>query len=344
MSTHAINRPARWVLGVIAVALSSVTALSVAMALFALIADPLLAVVFAGAAVLLDAYKYLAWPIALGLFAAAKQLSAVLMIASALVLGAVSAWATYDRLLTSIMTGQARHAALNEQRIADLQVMRVDALQQLDALDAEARSVGEQARQLRERVVVTKAQEWEAAAQARIDNRRDNTLQRLDAVSVELTELRSRPAASAGLPAFMAIVLCAGFAFALEMVPALIGSALRFGSLSRVPATETTATTAVATTPAPTTATVATTDTKTATAAPATAAATDEQRALPSPTDSALLETLRDIARAVPSGSPVSLRDFTAAARVGNRRAMKLFAAAIEQGELRKTTTGYVTA
>ncbi|MGP3790318.1 hypothetical protein [Pseudomonas sp. B392_1p] len=340
MPTHAINRPARWILGVIAVALSSVTALSVAMALFALIADPLLAVVFAGAAVLLDAYKYLAWPIALGLFAAGKQLSAVLMITSALVLGAVSAWATYDRLLTSIMTGQARHAAINEQRIADLQVMRADALQQLDALDAEARSVGEQARQLRERVVVTKAQEWEAAAQARIDNRRDNTLQRLDAVSVELTELRSRPAASAGLPAFMAIVLCAGFAFALEMVPALIGSALRFGSLSRVSATATTAATAVATTAPPT----ATTDTTTATAAPATAAATDEQRALPSPTDSALLETLRDIARAVPSGSPVSLRDFTAAARVGNRRAMKLFAAAIEQGELRKTTTGYVTA
>ena len=46
-----------WVFTSIACALSSVTAVSVALAMFALIDDPILAALFAGAAVLLDIYK-----------------------------------------------------------------------------------------------------------------------------------------------------------------------------------------------------------------------------------------------------------------------------------------------
>jgi len=148
---------------------------------------------------------------------------------------------------------------------------------------------------------------------------------------VELTELRARPAASVGLPELLAILLCAGFAIALEAVPALIGSALRAGSLSAPPFPET----MVSTTPA--------TVTATATTAPENPASGEQQDLFGSP-DGALMQTLLDITRTVAPGTPISLRDFTTAARVGNRRAMKLFRAALDLGELRKTTAGYVTA
>lgn len=331
MPKHLICQRVRWLLLAIAVALSSVTALSVGMAMSTLIADPLLAAVFATAAVLLDLYKYLAWPIALGMLAAGKRAYAVLMITSALMLAAVSAWATYDRLLTSVVSGQARYAAVTEQRMVDLQAFRSDALRQLDSLDKDARSIGDQARQLRERGIVSKAQELEASALGRIAGQREQVLQRLDRASVELTELRARPAASVGLPELLAILLCAGFAIALEAVPALIGSALRVGSLSDASLPEAMA----STTPATVAATVTT--------APEHPAPGEQQDLFGSP-DGALMKTLLDITRRAAPGTPISLRDFTAAARVGNRRAMKLFRAALDLGELRKTSAGYVTA
>lgn len=325
---------ARVALTLIALALSSVTALSVAMAMSALIADPLLASVFAAAAVLLDVYKYLAWPIAPGLFAAGKRTYAALMIASALILGGVSAWSTYDRLLTSIMGSQARQAAIAEQRIADLQAVHSDAIGRLEMLDAEARSVGEQARLLRERGIVSKAQELETAALSRIADQRDSTLRRLDRVSVELTGLRSQVAGSVGLPMPLAVLLCAGFAFALELVPALICSSLRLG---RLPVVRATATAQEATEPV----------TETATTTPATVVAeteTGQQQELFGTADGALMQTLLDITRAARPGTPIKLREFTATERVGNRRAMKLFRAALDLGELRKTSSGYVAA
>ena len=276
MPNHLICQRVRWLLLTIAVALSSVTALSVGMAMSTLIADPLLAAVFATAAVLLDFYKYLAWPIALGMLAAGKRAYAVLMIISALMLAAVSAWATYDRLLTSIVSGQTRYAAVTEQRMVDLQAVRSEGLRQLDSLDKDARSIGDQARQLRERGIVSKAQELESSALGRIDGQREQVLQRLDRASVELTELRARPTASVGLPELLAILLCAGFAIALEAVPALIGSALRVGSLSAPPLQET----MVSTTPA--------TVTATATTAPENPASGEQQDLFGSP-DGALM-------------------------------------------------------
>lgn len=325
MSKHIVCQRARWILAVIAVALSAVTALSIGMAMSALIADPFLATVFAAAAVLLDLYKYLAWPIALGMLAAGKRAYAILMIASALILAAVSAWATYDRLLSSIMADQARHAAITEQRVVDLTAVRVESLRQLDALDAEARSIGEQARLLRERGIVSKAQDLESAALLRIDSQREVALQRHDRASVELTQLRGQASASTRLPELLVILLCAGFAVALEAVPSLIGCALRLGGLSEVPLP------AVA---------ILTTAPATAKAVPA----TGEQQELFGSADGVLMQTLLDITRAAAPGTPIKLRDFTAVARVGNRRAMKLFRAALDLGELRKTNIGYVTA
>src|SRR5690606_39764796 len=95
------------------------------------------------------------------------------------------------------------------------------------ALDEEARSIAEQARQLRDRDIVTKAQLLESAALPRIAAQREQALLRLDRVSQELTELRSQPQAIAGLPDLLAVLLCAGFALAVEIVPAASGAELR---------------------------------------------------------------------------------------------------------------------
>lgn len=332
MRAYTMPAWARWVLLIIAVALGSVTALSVSTAVGALIADPLLSRVYAGAAVLLDAYKYLAWPIALGLSGAGRKGYAFLMIATALVLGAVSAWATYDRALTAVLTDQARKVAIVEQRIADLQTVRADALTRLATLDEEARSIGEQARQLRERDIVTKAQLLENAALPRIAAQREQALLRLDRVSLELTELRSQPQAAAGLTELLAMVLCGFFALALEVVPALIGAVLRLSApLATASATP------VAQVPATPVTRPATAD-----AAPMATAATPV--AVESATDEALLQTIREMAQGAPPGTALTVRDVAASARVGTHRATKLLRAAVELGELRKTTSGYVTA
>ncbi len=332
------RRPAL-VLTAMAFTLSSVTALSVALKMDALIADPLLAAVFSAAAVLLDLFKYLAWPLALGLIAARRLGYAALMIGCALILGGVSAWATYDRMLSAIVTGQARQAAIVEQRMADLQAVHQDALRRLETLDVEARSVSEQARQLRERGMVTKAQELEAAALPRIAEQRERALVRLDDVSQELTALRSQPVAAAALPELLAVLLCAGFALALEVVPALILSVVRMGrspaaaAPAPVAAVEQCAqpeAAAAATAVAPTTAVVA-------------PAAGQQQELFGSP-DDALFERLRSIAREAKPGTPIPLRNITAALRVGNRRAQRLIGNALDLGLMRKTGAGYVAA
>lgn len=334
-----LGRRAAMVLTALAFALSSVTALSVAMKMSALIDDALLAAVFAAAAVLLDLFKYLAWPMAFGLIAARRLGYAALMIGCALILGGVSAWATYDRMLTSIVTGQARQAAIVEQRMTDLQAVHQDALRRLDTLDAEARSVGEQARQLRERGMVTKAQELEAAALPRIAEQRERALVRLDDVSRELTDLRSQPVEAAALPELLAILLCAGFAVALEVVPALILSVVRIG---HGPAVAAPAQTVSAEHPArPEAAAAATAVTPAAAVA---GPAVGQQQDLFGSPDDALFERLRSIAREAKPGTPIPLRDITAALRVGNRRAQRLISNALDLGLMRKTGAGYVAA
>lgn len=112
------NRTApTWVFTGIACALSSVTAVSVALAMFALIDDPILAALFAGAAVLLDVYKYLAWPLALSTLLGRRFAAATLLALTALALAGVSGWATYDRLMHSIVGSRAEHQAIQVQRM-----------------------------------------------------------------------------------------------------------------------------------------------------------------------------------------------------------------------------------
>ncbi len=310
----------RWPLLAMVAALAGVTATSVAMAISALIEAPLLAGLFAAAAVVLDLFKYAAWPLALMLLAARRTLAALLMMVSALALGAVSGWATYDRLMTSIITSQAEHQALHEQRQADLLELRQADATRIEQLDDEAVAIHHQANALRERGMVTRALELEAAALARIDALRNAAQQRRDSASRELTTLRSQPAKAAGLPLELASLLCLGFALALEIVPALILSALR-------PVTET----AAATVPARQKRTEEQPQERTETA-PAADAGSD----LPP-------ELLELIAR-TDHGAKLAVRQVAKELRMGSERTTRLMQQAAEAGLLSKTAAGYVAA
>lgn len=169
---HHLQQHHRWPLLAMVAALAGVTATSVALAIAALIDNTLLAVLFASAAVVLDLFKYVAWPLALGLLAARRTVCALLMMACALALGVVSGWATYDRLMSSIITSRAEHQARHEQRQADLVEQRDADAARIEQLDSEAAAVHHQANALRERGMVTRALELEAAAMARIDAER----------------------------------------------------------------------------------------------------------------------------------------------------------------------------
>ncbi|MFV9655883.1 hypothetical protein ACNFCK_13285 [Pseudomonas sp. NY15366] len=312
----------RWPLLAMVAALAGVTATSVAMAIAALIDAPVLAALFAGAAVVLDLFKYVAWPLALMLLAARRTLAALLMMVSALALGAVSGWATYDRLMSSIVTSRAEHMARFGIRQPELIELRQSEAARIQQLDAEAVAVHQQANALRERGMVTRALELEAAALSRIDTLRAAAQERRDSASRELTDMRSQPAKAAGLPLELATLLCIGFALALEVVPALILCALR-----PAPVTET----ARATAPAHQKRTEERPQEHPETE-PETPAGTD----LPA-------ELLQLIAR-TERGAKLAVRQVAKELRMGSERTTRLMQQATEAGLLSKTAAGYVAA
>lgn len=312
----------RWPLLAMVAALAGVTATSVAMAISALIDAPVLAALFAAAAVVLDLFKYVAWPLALMLLAARRTLAALLMMASALALGIVSGWATYDRLMTSIVTSRAEHMARFGIRQPELIELRQAEAARIEQLDAEAAAVHHQANALRERGMVTRALELESAALARIDTLRAAAQQRRDSASQELTAMRSKPAKAAGLPLELATLLCLGFALALELVPALILSALRPVSVTE---------TARATVPARQKQAEERSQEHPETE-PETAAGTD----LPA-------ELLQLIAR-TERGAKLAVRQVARELKMGSERTTRLMQQATEAGLLSKTAAGYVAA
>lgn len=302
--------PHRLALTGIALMLSSVTVVSVCLAILALITDPVLRWLFAGGAALLDLAKYLSWPLAAHLLSVGRRWLAAALIVCAPVLASVSGWATYDRLMAGMLGGYGE-AAATQQRIADIEAARQIDLAHLAALDAERASAQMQAGALRQRGIASKAQQLEDAK----DAQREKARQRLDDSSRELAQLRAVPARSASLPLGLADLLCIGFALALELVPALLLVALR--SVTGAKQHENT---------------------------PETQPATPETQSETGGDDDPMLSALlRTIANAGP-GSPVVLREFVRSAGVGNARAKRLFLAAEERGALKRTATGYVAA
>ena len=333
----------RWTFTTIACLLSSVTAVSVALAMFALIEDPVLAVLFAAAAVLLDVYKYLAWPLALASLSARRFAAAGLLMLTAVALAGVSGWATYDRLMSSIIGSRMQSEAILGQRIADLEAAR-DADRQLIAnLDAEVASTRTQAEAMRLRGMVSKAQDLEVITLPRIADQRGEARERLNQASLELTELRSKPSKASGLPIGLAILLCAGFALALEVVPALLLSVIR-----RLPSVVAPDHLSVSPESSAENAPVALetreAQPETQPDTPETEAATIHQVPAIQAEDAALLQKLLALTAETPRGERVKLREFAKAHRIGNLRAASIFQVAADVGALQKTATGYAAA
>lgn len=337
----------RWTFTTIACLLSSVTAVSVALAMFALIEDPVLAVLFAAAAVLLDVYKYLAWPLALASLSARRFAAAGLLMLTAVALAGVSGWATYDRLMSSIIGSRMQNEAIQSQRIADLEAARTEDRQLIANLDAEVASTRAQAEAMRLRGMVSKAQDLEAAALPHIADQRDEARERLNQASLELTELRSKPSKASGLPLGLAVLLCAGFALALEIVPALLLSVVR-----RLPAVAAPNHASVISEPTPEAATENTLvaletrepQSETQPNTPEIEVAPIAQAPAIQAEDAALLQKLLALTAETPRGERVKLREFAKAHRIGNLRAASIFQVAADVGALQKTATGYAAA
>jgi hypothetical protein len=307
----------------IAFMLSSVTAISVALAIYTLIDDKRLAVLFASAAVLLDVFKYLAWPVAVRLLRGSMS---VLMIACALMLSTVSGWATYDRLISSINMSKATHEAMSGGRIESLKLLAQKDSSLISQLEREVSVATIQANDLRARGMASKALEMEESVSTRTSKQRQEALERINAASLEIAQIESSVAKAANLPALLAQLLCVGFAMSLEIVPALILSGIRntksnekavihSTDVIEPPVLETQETTLET---------------------PKT-----EETLFDSNVE--ILNALVDQAKNSPPGTPIKLKDFAKTCRIGNLRAGEIFRNAEKIGVIKKTTIGYVS-
>jgi len=305
----------------IAFLLSSVTAFSVALAIYALIDDKVIAVIFAAAAVLLDVFKYLAWPVAVRVLVGARR---YLMLACALMLSAVSCFATYERFYSSIDVSKISKAASEDVRALALSHAVKKDFSLIDQLDKQAQAVSLQASDMRVKGMVSKALELEESALARIDKERSEALSRIDSASRELTDIKSQVAKAASLPAIIAQLLCVFFAVCLELVPALILTSLRSCKNAPEIGLETSETIQEL----PKTDCVHVLEIQ------------EEPRETPE-TDG-LLAALIEQAKAAGPGASVKVKDFAKAIRVGNVRAIETFKNAEKLGYIRKTQAGYI--
>ena len=315
----------------IAFLLSSVTAISVALAMYALIEDKNLALLFASAAVLLDVFKYLAWPVAIRVL---RGVSAALTIACALMLSGVSGWATYDRLMTSISVSKATHEVMTTERVSALNAMAQKDSALISQLDKEISDAATHANDLRQRGMVSKALELEESVGSRAAAQRTQALTRINAGSLEIAQIKSTVAKASSLAPLFAQFLCVGFAMALEIVPALILTGVRSARRSR---THVVASSSIET---PSLEIEVTGLPREVTETPETPKTGETLL----DTNSEILKTLVAKAETLEPGTPIRLKEFAKTSRIGNLRAGEIFRKAESLGVIRKTTIGYVTA
>jgi len=317
----------------LAIALAGVTAASVGMAVHRLIADPVLAWMFSGAAVLLDVFKYAAWPVAALLLSAKRRALACCLVACALLFAGVSGWATFDRVVGAV----ENRAAGGEQRLIDLAEQQEEGRKRVTDLDLQLAEVRRQAAWMRERGMVSKAQELEGGAIARADAERTAALGRV----ADAAEERQQIIASRGvtLSQQVATLLGLGFALALEVVPVLIflAEGKPTAELPSLPETELP--------PAPKELLAAQEPVNTGEHAEVFEVAVPikliEQK--PKPAQPGRDE---DLMKALISGGGelMKVKDFAKAHSIGNTRASAVYKAAEAAGHIRKTAAGYVVA
>lgn len=352
----------------IGMGLSSITVVSVCVAVFKAIDSLPLAIMFAAGAAMLDVFKYLAWPLAAALFGLRRWAAASLLVVLALVMGGLSAGSTYKLLMDPVNAARADHQA-RQQRIVDLDAARADDARVLDGLaadvaavraaaaerrsgiEADASAKALQADALRGRGMATPARQLEestaarlaaeraqvsrdeAYAIARLDARREQLRERLERGSLELAELRAVPVEVTAESSDAAALFALWFGLALEVVPAMIMVVLR-------PAPSA----AHASAPAPVALEAVDVAPETAERAPETLPETVETL----PADAAagpaergdnaeLLQKLLEQTAETPAGKAVTLREFAKAHKVGPHRAGLVFRMAVEAGRLMKT-------
>lgn len=321
--------PMTRLLTLLALALAGVTAASVGMAVHRLITDPVLAWMFCGAAVLLDVFKYAAWPLSADTARQGRVVLAGCLVACSLVFAAVSGWATFDRVAGAV---QGRSAG-SEQRLVDLSHLQATAEARVAQLDKQLTDIRKQAAWMRERGMVTKAQELEVEAVGRADAEREAEVGRLERVSNERKELLQSKGTT--LPDWVVAALGLGFAIALEVVPVLLFLAGRAAPIEQLPVfTEVRESVVTEEPPKPVTPVVS--------EEPERIARSDKPADPPTADkDEELLEALRSDCS---SNSLLKVKDFAKQNGVGNTRASALYKRAEQLGIIQKTPAGYIPA
>ncbi|UUC20561.1 hypothetical protein NOV18_08790 [Pseudomonas asiatica] len=304
----------------LAVGLAMVTAVSVAMTIFNLIDDPMLAVLFSGAAVFLDIFKYLGWPLAMRLISQQRVLYAGSILICVATLGMVSGWSTYDRLMSSIEVSQAKQSALVGGRIEHLTSLIKKDSNFIDELDKAQTRLSDESSELRARGIVTKAQELEIASLSRIDTQRTSAMERIKANSMEITGIRALATKASSVPLLIAALLCAGFALSLELVPALIFSYI-YSSTAKTYNSGVPESVSIEIEKEP----------------------NNSNFSTETSSNQDLLSMLLSHAASVPAQTKIKVKEFAAQNHVGNLKACAVFKEAEILGAIKKTRLGYLT-
>ena len=206
-----------------AVVCAGVTSISVSTSAYTLFGGGPIGALFGAGALALDLYKVMAFPSAYELLVnTPKKATGTLILASALALAGVSAWSTQDFLSGSILSQRNNVAALQTQRVSDLnaQVQReTDRLITLDKAESDNRA---QIASMRERGMATKAAELEKTELPKLSAERAIIGDRINANSLEITAIKSEIPKAYGIADSVIRLIAFAFAIMLEIVPALV--------------------------------------------------------------------------------------------------------------------------
>lgn len=351
----------------LAMLLSSATALTIAMTVFSLIADPFIASLFAGAAIGLDVLKYVSWPLVVRMCQVNKYCFAIALACCSISLSVISGWATYDRLFVSIAGSDAEIRAMKGDHLdylkaqveSDSRILQDSKPVIIDSTGPEKellKNLYGQSAELRARGMVSKAAELESSTIAATEQHRQqiaeqdlkNYSRKLDEFAAEQREARSRidknssevlriesmVERGASIPDCFIILVCVGFAVGLEVFPSLILAAL--ASL-RVAHHQTASTEPVAVPDCP--------------AGdlehhePVTHSHVDQDVSTEirgySADDEHLVKQLLEMISMTAPGGAVKIEDFATKASVGTRRASSLFKLAADAGFIEIRGKGY---
>ncbi|CAD5377114.1 membrane hypothetical protein [Pseudomonas sp. OF001] len=206
-------------------ALSSVTVVTISLAVYELVDDKRMALLYAGAFAVADLVKYMLWPTAREYFDGGRRASAVAMAVAASILAVFSGLATAERFTSDLGARAAQHQA-HQQQFAVAELARSVAQQDLARLDAEAAAVSTEAAALRSRDFARAALNLTTTSDARIDALRADARNRLDTAARDLAELQAQPLPVAA-PADLVPLLGLGLALVLEILPALLLTIVR---------------------------------------------------------------------------------------------------------------------